>query len=104
MKKIYPYITSTLMILIAFISIFLIVINTPHKKRELRWRYEIKGFVIYKGKQHPAIWYTDTIEVGDNYAKYQNSDGTEVVIPAPFILIDHKFDKQISNNKNNIMD
>ena len=68
--------------------------NTPE------WRYEVRGFVDYKGQKHEAIWYTDTIEIGDNYLRYENSDGSEVVIPSPFILIDHKYDKKQINNSN----
>lgn len=58
-----------------------------------KWRYEIRGHVMYEGQKRPAIWYTDSVEIGENYAKYRNSDGSEVVIPAPYILIDHKYDK-----------
>ena len=35
--------------------------------------------------------------MGDNYCRYQNSDGTEVVIPSPYILIDHKYDRVIED-------
>lgn len=87
-------------LLIAFVAVFsLIIFNNcePPENQYSKWRYEIRGKVIHKGKPHDAIWYTDTIEMGDNYCRYQNSDGTEVVIPAPYIIIDHKYDKVIED-------
>jgi hypothetical protein len=71
----------------------LILTNCQSKTKEPDWRYEIRGQVFHKGQWHDAIWYTDTIELGDNYATYYNSDGSQVIIPAPFVLIDHKYDK-----------
>jgi len=87
----------TILLAIIFIVFSLILISqceTPNQKKS-EWRYEVHGYVIYQGKPHDAIWYTDTIEIGDNYLRYQNSDGTEVVIPSPYILIDHKYDNVI---------
>lgn len=82
--------------LVTILSLLLIT-SCVQKQKEPTWRYEIKGYVIHKGLRHEAVWYTDTIELGDNYATYQNSDGSQVVIPAPFILIDHKYDKSYSD-------
>lgn len=75
----------------------LLILSCQQSKKETTWRYEIKGYVIHNGQQHEAIWFTDTIELGENYATYRNSDGSQVVIPAPFILIDHKYDKVIKD-------
>lgn len=75
----------------------LLILSCQQSKKEPTWRYEIKGYVDYKGEKHEAIWFTDTIELGENYATYRNSDGSQVVIPAPFILIDHKYDKVIKD-------
>jgi hypothetical protein len=71
----------------------LILTNCQSKTKEPDWRYEVRGQVFHKGQWHDAIWYTDTIELGDNYATYYNSDGSQVIIPSPFVLIDHKYDK-----------
>ena len=79
------------LLLSLLLSLFLT--NCQSKTKEPDWRYEVRGYVNYKGQQHEAIWYTDTIELGDNYATYYNSDGSQVIIPAPFVLIDHKYDK-----------
>lgn len=85
-----------------FLVFFIMLISqcapsTDDKSPE--FRYEVRGYVNYKGQKHEAIWYTDTIEIGDNYLRYENSDGSEVVIPSPFILIDHKYDsKQINDS------
>jgi hypothetical protein len=78
---------------ITLLSSLLLLTNCQSKTKEPDWRYEIRGYVIQRGQQHEAIWYTDTIELGDNYATYHNSDGSQVIIPAPFVLIDHKYDK-----------
>ena len=75
------------------LSSLLLLTNCQSKTKETDWRYEVRGYVIHNGKPHEAIWYTDTIELGDNYATYHNSDGSQVIIPAPFVLIDHKYDK-----------
>jgi len=90
----------TLTLLISSLLLSLLLTNCQSKK-EPDWRYEIKGHVLHKGQWHEAIWYTDTIEIGDNYVSYHNSDGTEVVIPSPFILIDHKWDKVTENTTPN---
>jgi hypothetical protein len=89
-------------VLIGLVSVFFLImliskLNKP--KDHTRWRYEIHGYVMYKGKPHDATWFTDTLEFGDNFVKYENSDGTQVVIPSPFILIDHKYDKIKENHK-----
>jgi hypothetical protein len=67
----------TLTLLISSLLLSLLLTNCQSKK-EPDWRYEIKGHVLHKGQWHEAIWYTDTIEIGDNYVSYRNSDGTEV--------------------------
>jgi hypothetical protein len=90
MKHILVTLLSSLSLSSLLLSLLL---TNCQSKKEPDWRYEIKGQVFHKGQWHDAIWYTDTIELGDNYATYQNSDGSRVIIPAPFILIDHKFDK-----------
>jgi hypothetical protein len=74
-----------------------ILLFTNCQSDKTKCRYEVRGYVMYQGQKRPAIWYTDTIEIGENYAKYQNSDGSEVVIPAPYILVDHKYDKVIKD-------
>lgn len=89
---------STLLLVLSIIF-FLIIINSCVRP-EQHWRYEIRGYVIYNGTKHKATWFTDTIEIGDNYLRYENTDGSEVVIPAPFILIDHKYDKVKKNYEN----
>lgn len=75
----------------------LLILSCQQSKKETTWRYEIKGYVHHKGEKHKAVWFTDSIELGENYATYRNSDGSQVVIPAPFILIDHKYDKVIKD-------
>lgn len=99
MKKIIELLNNQwTFLLVALVAVFsLIVFHNcePPKNKYSKWRYEIRGKVIHQGKPHDAIWYTDTIELGDNYVRYQNSDGSEVVIPAPYVLIDHKYDNQI---------
>jgi hypothetical protein len=61
------------------------------------YRYEIKGKVYVPtsgtNPMHDAIWYTDTINFDGDTLYYFNSDGSEVRINPPFILIDHTLDK-----------
>ena len=61
------------------------------------YRYEIKGKVYVPtsgtNPMHDAIWYTDTISFDGDTLYYFNSDGSEVRINPPYILIDHTLDK-----------
>ena len=84
MKFLYPLITVLLLF-------------SCQTKEEL-WRYEVRGYVNYKGQPHDAIWYTDTIEIHQDFATYTNSDGSEVIIKPPFKLIDHKLCKTTEHN------
>jgi hypothetical protein len=56
-------------------------------------RYEIKGTVMTNKGPHPAIWYTDTISFDGDTAYYFNTDGTEVRINPPYVLIDKSLNK-----------
>ena len=62
-----------------------------------KYKYEIKGKVYVPtsglNPMHDAIWYTDTINFDGDTIYYFNSDGSEVRIYPPFILIDHTLDK-----------
>ena len=83
------------LVLFGILIIFSLLVTQCKNKRD--WRYEVHGWVMYKGQPHKAIWKTDTIEVGENYLRYENTDGTEVVIPAPYVLIDYQYDKVIKD-------
>ena len=72
-------------------SIFIILLVFSCGRND--YRYKIKGNVITNKGPHPAIWYTDTISFDGDTAYYFNSDGSEVRIRPPFILIDHILDK-----------
>lgn len=78
-----------------FKTLFLILILTACGKKE--YRYEIRGKVYVPtsglNPMHDAIWYTDTISFDGDTVYYFNSDGSEVRIRPPFILIDHILDK-----------
>ena len=58
-----------------------------------KYKYKIKGQVrVTKSDTtilHDAIWYTDTISFDEDTAYYFNSDGSEVRIYPPFILLDN---------------
>lgn len=86
-----------LLTIILFFSLYLIHTGESTKKRHSKWRYEIHGYVSHNGKKNPAIWFSDTIEIGENYIRYKNSDSSEVVIPSPYVLIDHKYDKVVKD-------
>ena len=62
-----------------------------------KYKYEIKGKVYVPtsglNPMHDAIWYTDTISFDGDTIYYFNSDGSEVRIYPPFILIDHSLKK-----------
>ena len=62
-----------------------------------KYKYEIKGKVYVPtsglNPMHDAIWYTDTINFDGDTIYYFNSDGSEVRIYPPYILIDHTLDK-----------
>jgi hypothetical protein len=75
-------------LLIGLILITTSIILSNQKQKE--WRYKIIGYVHYKGKVKDAVWYTDRLDRGENFVKYHNTDGTEVVIPAPYVIIDYR--------------
>lgn len=58
-----------------------------------KYKYKIKGQVRVPKSDttilHDAIWYTDTISFDEDTAYYFNSDGSEVRIYPPFILLDN---------------
>jgi hypothetical protein len=83
--------------LLIILTLLLSIIIIGNYKIKNDWRYEIHGYVIKDGKPHPAIWKTDTIEFDKEHLFYQNSDGTKVVIPTPYVLIDYKNDKVIKD-------
>jgi len=83
--------------LLIILTLLLSIIIIGNYKIKNDWRYEIHGYIIQDGKTHPAIWKTDTIEFDKDHLFYQNSDGTKVVIPAPYVLIDYKNDKVIKD-------
>jgi hypothetical protein len=62
-----------------------------------KYKYEIKGKVYVPtsglNPMHDVIWYTDTINFDGDTIYYFNSDGSEVRIYPPFILIDHTLEK-----------
>lgn len=95
----WSYVLLTLFIVFSL----MILSNCESKQLETQseWRYEIHGQVrLGDGTSHDAVWYTDSLEIGDNFLSYKNSDGSEVVIPAPFILIDHKLNQSDTNTTN----
>jgi hypothetical protein len=61
------------------------------------YKYEIRGKVYVPtaglNPMHDAIWYTDTISFDGDTIYYFNSDGSEVRINPPYILIDKTLDK-----------
>ena len=61
------------------------------------YRYEIKGKVYVPtsgtNPMHDAVWYTDTINFDGDTLYYFNSDGSEVRINPPYILIDNTLNK-----------
>jgi len=62
-----------------------------------KYKYEIKGKVCIttpkEKSMSDAIWYTDTINFDGDTIYYFNSDGSEVRINPPYILIDNTLDK-----------
>ena len=78
-------------LLLGLILIALDTIRFNHKVKK-EWRYKIVGYVHYGAETKQAVWYADSIIKGENFVYYENSDGTEVVIPSPYVIIDYKYD------------
>ena len=61
------------------------------------YRYEIRGKVYVPtsglNPMHDATWFTDSISFDGDTIYYFNSDGSEVRIRPPYILVDHKLKK-----------
>jgi hypothetical protein len=57
------------------------------------YEYRIDGTVKTKYGTRPAIWYTDTIGFDGDTVYYFNSDGSEVRIKPPYVLIDKSLNK-----------
>ena len=78
-----------------FKTLFLILILTACGKKEYRYEIHGKVYVSTSGinPMHDAIWFTDTISFDGDTIYYFNSDGSEVRIKPPYILIYHILDK-----------
>lgn len=73
------------------VLILMILLITSCTQRE--YRYRIEGSVKVNDTLYPAIWFTDTISFDKDTAYYYNSDGSEVRIYPPYILIDKTLEK-----------
>jgi hypothetical protein len=77
------------------ISIVAVLILFSCNRKE--YKYEIHGKVYVPttglNPMHDAIWYTDTISFDGDTLYYFNSDGSEVRINPPYILIDKSLNK-----------
>jgi hypothetical protein len=77
------------------ISIVVVLILFSCNRKE--YKYEIHGKVYVPttglNPMHDAIWYTDTISFDGDTLYYFNSDGSEVRINPPYILIDKSLNK-----------
>ena len=94
MKKQNLDLKITTIILLSLVGIITFMFFVPQKKV---WKYEIHGKVETEMGPHDAIWYTDTLERGMNYISYHNSDGTQVVIAPPYVIIDRKYNLVIED-------
>jgi hypothetical protein len=77
------------------ISIVAVLLLLSCNRKE--YKYEIHGKVYVPttgiNPMHDAIWYTDTISFDGDTIYYFNSDGSEVRINPPYILIDKSLNK-----------
>ena len=77
------------------ISIVAVLILFSCNRKE--YKYEIHGKVYVPttglNPMHDAIWYTDTSSFDGDTLYYFNSDGSEVRINPPYILIDKSLNK-----------
>jgi len=78
----------TVVIVTIAATLGLTIVSCTSKK----YKYKIIGQVRVPKSDttvlHDAIWYTDTISFDEDTAYYFNSDGSEVRIHPPFILIE----------------
>ena len=83
--------------LLRLIPLFLIPLLLTNCGPGMRW--EVRGQIPWKGKTHPAHWYSDTLTDWGDSVGYTNSDGSRVVIRPPYTIIDHWQDtsKRIKN-------
>ena len=79
--------------LFKFTFLLLFILSCTEKK----YKYEIHGKVYVStsgiNPMHDAVGFTDTISFDGDTIYYFNSDGSEVRIKPPYILIDHTLDK-----------
>jgi hypothetical protein len=77
------------------ISIVAVLLLLSCNRKE--YKYEIHGKVYVPttgiNPMHDAIWYTDTISFDGDTIYYFNSNGSEVRINPPYILIDKSLNK-----------
>lgn len=75
--------------LFSILILLTVILSSCERKN---YKYEIHGkvYVPTNGASglHDAIWYTDTISFDGDTIYYFNSDGSEVRITPPYILID----------------
>lgn len=77
MKIDIPVIPTITILILGAIAITLILM-TGCQSRE--YKYKVSGEV----KEHPAIWYTDTLSFRGDTAYYANSDGSIMIISPPY--------------------
>jgi len=76
--------TLKLFIISGFLLVATILLTSCERTT---YRYKITGNVLYKGKQEPAIWYTDTFTVDSTYmVTIRNSNGSAFNIKPPYTV------------------
>lgn len=91
-------------VLVLFLLLFTIILVSQCKSSRSEWRYEIHGLINCNGEERPATWYTNSIHYGENFLRYWNSDGTEVIIPAPYVVIDYQYHTVKKDKRSYIFD
>jgi hypothetical protein len=65
----------------------ILLVLTLMSCNQKNYKYEIRGSVMTKNGQSPAVFYTDSISYDGDTLFYTNSDNTEVRIYPPYHLI-----------------
>jgi len=78
------------------ISFIVILLLMSCGKKEYKYVIHGKVYIPTSGPNpmHDTIWYTDTISFDGDTLYYFNSDGSEVRINPPYILIDKSLNKK----------
>ena len=79
-----------IILILSIISLIVVIRYLPSNKA---YKYEIISTIKVDDTLRVAKWYANNIQIKGDTIFYRNSDGSEVCIPRPYVLIDRDYQK-----------